>query len=96
MLFNELIEIEKQGARERAEIRRQFDADIAELRRQKEETIAEIDRHHHEALAAMKADHEAKMKMINEVRRQIEEAKDEKDFSKVCELLKQMVEITKA
>jgi flagellar motility protein MotE (MotC chaperone) len=95
-MLNELREMEKQGARERAAIRRQCDADIAAIRRQKEEMINEIDRKHAETMAAIEADHEAKMQTLNdkskEIRAAIEEAKRNNDFSKVCELLKQMTE----
>lgn len=96
MLFNELREIEKQGARERAVIRRQCDMNIAEIRRRKDEAIKEIDRHHQETIAAMEVEHVEKMKMLNEkskdINAAIEEAKANGDFSKVCELLKAMTE----
>jgi hypothetical protein len=45
-------------------------------------------------MAVIEAEHEAKMKMLNEksknIHAAIEEAKAKNDFSKVCELLEEM------
>lgn len=96
MLLDELRQIEKEGSRERESIRRRCDAEIAEIRRKKEAAIAEIDRKHAETMAAMEADHEEKMQILNEkskiIHEAIEEAKQQKDFSRVCQLLKEMTE----
>jgi len=94
MLFNELKEIEKSGARERALIHRQCEEEIVEIRRKKDEAIEKIDRQHKQTMASIEAEHTTKMKMLNEkskdIRAAIEEAKANGNFSKVCELLEQM------
>ena len=85
MLFDELIEIEKNGARERAEIRRKCDADITEIRRQKNEILLEIE-----------AEHEKQMAKMNYINEQIKAATEAKDFKRVQELFKDLMAQMKA
>jgi hypothetical protein len=96
MLFNELKEIEKSGARERALIRRQCEEEIIEIRRKKDEAIEKIDRQHIETMAAIEADYEKKKDIMraqqDELNKALEKAQKTKDFSKVCEIIQKIAE----
>lgn len=96
MLLDELKEIEKQGARERAAIRKNCDVQIANIRQQRDVKLAEMEAEHKKQMEQLKEEHEAQMKSMENIREQISKATAAKDFQKVQELFKELMSQMKA